>query len=156
MANVFNRAKLGIMDADIDIQDGTFEIMLFTTAPVGGLSSALQNLTTVALVEADAAFVEATDASYTANGDTGRIVVGAITTNQDDPNDRAEADTADITYTALDSFTIKGAIVYDQTGAAGPAGDATHIPVAYYVLDQLCNGGDIILQVDAQGFLHLS
>jgi len=157
MANVFNVAKRGMIDGTIDMDTNTFEVLLFTTSPAADLSDAQLDLTTVAGVEADAAFAEATHASYTANGTSGRITLGAVTASTDNPNNRAEVDAADITYTALNSFTITGVLMYKRVGTAGPAGDATHIPVAYYnVADTVCNGGDVIIQWNAEGFLHLT
>ena len=155
MANVFNAAKKGILDATIDMDADTLEVALFTTAPAS-LSGALQDLATMTALLGDAAFTEASHASYTANGTTGRVVLGAVTNSQDDTNDRAESDVGDITYTALDTFTITGAVIYKRVGAAGPSGDGTHIPIAFYALSQVTNGGDIVLQIDGEGFLHLT
>ena len=156
MANVYNVAKLGFGNGEIDLEANSFEIALFTTAPTT-LSTTQKNDLTMTDAIADAGFVEPTgEGTYTANGTTGRVALGAITVTQDDTNDRMEADVGNITYTAIDNITIEGAIIYKVVGAAGPSGDGTHIPVAFYALSQVTNGGDIILQIDAEGFLHLT
>jgi len=154
MANIFNTMKAGLFNT-IDTDVDTLDILLLTTCPAS-LTAALRDLATVTAVLADAAFVEATDASYTANGTTGRVALGAATVSRDDANDRGEADFPDITYTALDSFTIAGAVVYKRVGASGPSGDGTHLPLGLYVFTKVCNGGNIVLQPDAEGLFQIT
>lgn len=164
MPNVFNVAKRGLIDGTIDMDANTFEVLLFTTSPSadqgGGefLTAAQRDLATVSAVEADAGFAEVTgQSSYTANGTSGRMTLGAVTPATDNTNDRATVDAADVTYLALNNFTITGALLYKRVGTAGPTGDATHIPVAYFKLGPTTtNGGDVVIQWATSGFLHLT
>ena len=152
MANVFNVAKRGIIDGTIDIQADTLRVLLYTTSPNADLTDAQLDLTTVANVEADAAFAEATHASYTGQGASGRLTLGARTASTDNTNNRSEQDAADLTWTALNSFTITGALLFKFV-----TNDSDSIPIAYYNLaDTTCNGGDIILQWNVEGFLWLT
>lgn len=154
MANVYNVAKSGILDATIDMDADTFEVLLLKSSPVPAFDS---DQTTVTGVLGQAANTELTDASYTANGTSGRVVLGTVTVAVDQANDRGEADAPDTTYTALDNETIGAVVLYKRVGAAGPSGDGSHIPIAFYdVADQVTNGGNIVIQWNSEGFLHLT
>lgn len=165
MPNVFNVSKRALLDGTIFQGPDNYEVLLFATSPqtdLGGgqyLSGSQLDLTTVAAVEADAGFAEATHASYTgaAGSTSGRMVLGSRTPSTDNTNDRAEMDAPDITWAAQNGYTIQGALVYKRVGAAGPSGDGSHIPVAYFKLGPVTtNGGDIVLQWNVEGLFHVT
>ena len=154
MANVFNEAKLQILqtatrlDMDVDV----LRIMLFTTSPAS-LSSTLKNLTDVAAVLLDAAFVEAADASYTGQGATGRLTLTVSAVTKDDTADQAEFDATDPTWTALDNDLLTGAMIFKFVTS-----DALSTPIAFYdfASDLQTNGGDVTVEFSAtDGFFTL-
>src|SRR5262245_57657374 len=106
MPNVFNIAKQRIIDGSLDLQADTLRVLLFATSPNADLTDAQLDLATVAAVEADAAFAEATNATYTGQGASGRLTLGTRTSSVDNAANRAEQDAADLTWTALNGFTI--------------------------------------------------
>jgi hypothetical protein len=151
MANVFNEAKKALLDASLDMDTDTMRILLFTTSPAS-LSSTLKNLTTVAAVLGDAAFVEAADASYTGQGANGRLTLTVSAATRDDTNDWAEIDATDPVWTSLSSMTLTGCMVFKFV-----TDDAGSTPVAFYDFssDLVCNGGNVTVQFGSDGFFTL-
>ena len=86
---------------------------------------------------------------------TGNTTVGkslaSLLVMENDTNDRAEWDFADVTWTNLATATINNAVVYLNTGVA-----ATSIIVGWVAISTNSNGGDYTLQINANGFAHLS
>ncbi len=152
MANVFNEPKLQLLLTTLDMDTDVLRIMLFTTSPAS-LTTALKNLADVAAVLLDAAFVEAADASYTGQGATGRLTLTVTTPTKDDTQDQAEFDATDPTWTALDSMTLTGAMIFKFVTS-----DALSTPIAFYdfASDLVTNGGDVTVQFSAtEGFFTL-
>ncbi len=152
MANVFNEPKLQLLDAALDMEADVLRIMLFTTSP-GSLTTTLKNLVDVAAVLLDAAFVEAADASYTGQGSSGRLTLTVSTPTKDDTQDQGEVDATDPTWTALDSMTLTGAMIFKFITS-----DALSTPIAFYdfASDLVTNGGDVTVQFSAtEGFFTL-
>jgi hypothetical protein len=151
MANVFNIAKKALLDASLNMDTDVLRILLFTTSPAS-LTTALKNLTTVQAVLADAAFVEAADASYTGQGASGRLTLTVSAATQDDTNDWAEIDATDPVWTALDSMTLTGAMIFKFV-----TDDAGSTPIAFYDFssDLVCNGGNVTVQFGSDGFFTL-
>jgi len=90
---------------------------------------------------------EVTGTGYTAGGAT--LTSKAV--NQDNTNDRAEADSADVTWSTA-TLTAAGAIVYKSTGNA-----ATSPLIAYMDLggDQTSSASDFKLTVNAEGWFYI-
>lgn len=152
MANVFNEPKLQLLDAALDMEADVLRIMLFTTSPAS-LTTTLKNLVDVAAVLLDAAFVEAADASYTGQGSSGRLTLTVSTPTKDDTQDQGEVDATDPTWTALDSMTLTGAMIFKFITS-----DALSTPIAFYdfASDLVTNGGDVTVQFSAtEGFFTL-
>lgn len=152
MANVFNEAKLQLLQATLDMDTDAMRIMLFTTSPAS-LTTALKNLTDVAAVLLDAAFVEAADASYTGQGASGRLTLTVSAPTRDDAADQAEVDATDATWTALDSMTLTGAMIFKFVTS-----DALSTPIGFYdfATDLVTNGGDVTVEFSAtDGFFTL-
>ncbi|MHA2428873.1 MAG: hypothetical protein ACXADB_12695, partial [Candidatus Hermodarchaeia archaeon] len=60
---------------------------------------------------ADISVNEIATTNYTATGE----ILATLTVTQDDTNDRAKWDAADITWTSLGTTTIAHAVIYDDT-----------------------------------------
>ncbi len=152
MANVFNEAKLQLLETGLNMDTDVLRIMLFTTSPAS-LTTAFKNFTGVDDVLGDAAFVEAADASYTGQGASGRLTLTVTAPTRDDTNDQAEFDATDATWTALDSMTLTGAMIFKFVTS-----DALSTPIAFYDFssDLVTNGGDVTVQFSAtDGFFTL-
>lgn len=88
-------------------------------------------------------------------GGAGRKALASKTFTEDDANDRAEFDAADVTWTAINAGTAAQASIIDETGAADDTGvevvaniDDGGFPVA-------TNGGDLTIAWNAEGILQL-
>lgn len=151
MANVFNEAKLQLLESSLDMDTDVLRIMLFTTSPAS-LDTTLKNLTDVTAVLGDAAFVEAADASYTGQGATGRLTLSVSAPARDDASDTTEVDATDPTWTALDNDTLTGAMIFKFV-----TDDDGSTPIAFYdfASDLVTNGGDVTVEFNADGFFTL-
>ena len=99
-----------------------------------------------------------TDASYSdVSGDevsgTGYTAAGEALTSQvvaqDNTNNRASLDAADVTWTGLDAGTPNYAILYDDT-------HVSNYLIAAWEIATASNGGDYTLQWNANGILLLT
>ena len=152
MANVFNEPKLQLLLTTLNMDTDALRIMLFTTSPAS-LTSLLKNLADVAAVLGDAAFVEAADASYTPNANSGRLDLTVTAPTKDDAADQAEFDATDPTWTALDNDLLTGAMIFKFVTS-----DALSTPIAFYdfATDLQTNGGDVTVEFSAtDGFFTL-
>ncbi len=152
MANVFNEPKLQLLLTTLNMDTDALRIMLFTTSPAS-LTTALKNLADVAAVLGDAAFVEAADASYTSNPNSGRLDLTVSAPTKDDAADQAEFDATDPTWTALDNDLLTGAMIFKFVTS-----DALSTPIAFYdfASDLQANGGDVTVEFSAaNGFFTL-
>lgn len=82
---------------------------------------------------------------YTAGGAT----LASLAVAQDDTNDRASWDAADVTWTSLATATIQRAILYDDT-------TATKYQAIIWEIGTNSNGGNYTLQFNANGMMLLS
>jgi hypothetical protein len=152
MANVFNIAKLQIMDGSIDLETDNIDCLLFTTSPTPPLSDAQYDLTSVADVKADAGFTEASDGTY-ATTTNGRRNVNVTTSTQNDTTNISEAKfTQDVnngiaTWEAVDNETYTGMLIYKRAVALGSGNDATTVAICFCDLtsDVTANGGDVTI-----------
>lgn len=144
MANVvYNRAKKNLMDGTIDLDTSAIKVLLVTSAYTP---------------DADHNFVSQVSANELVNvSGTGyaRKTLSSKTVTQDDTNNLAYFDAADLSYTAINAGTAKAAIVFYDTGS-----DATAVLIAY--IDQgfgagvATNGSDLTLTWPATGILKLT
>lgn len=74
-----------------------------------------------------------------------RIALTSITTTEDDTNDRAALDSADVTFAAAPGVTAQGVAIYDNTGGV----DSSRDLIAVYITNfpQPMDGG-LIVQVN--------
>ena len=83
-----------------------------------------------------------------------RKALGTKAINKDAPNNRSEFTCADVVFTAINAGTAQAAVVYKHVTT-----DADSIPIAY--IDQVdfpivTNGGDVTLNINAEGLLQFS
>jgi len=88
---------------------------------------------------------EESGTGYTAGGET----LGSKVVTQDNTNDRADFDAADVLWTGLDVGTPSHAIMYDDTHAS----DAL---IGYWEITTASNGGNYTVQWHADGILLLT
>jgi hypothetical protein len=145
MANfIYNNAAFKIMDGTLNLSSDTLKVML--------LESGYTPDRDHDFVDA-ASGSEAAGTGYTGGfGGAGRKTVASKTFNVDDTNDRGEMDCADITWTGLDLGTIVAAVIIKEI-----TNDAASLLVGYIDsgFPKVTNGGDITLQINAEGLIHL-
>jgi len=75
-----------------------------------------------------------------------RVALSSITTTEDDTNDRAALDSADVTFAAAAGVTAQGVAIYDHTGGADNARDL----IAVYTTNfpQPMDGGLVVQVTD--------
>lgn len=149
MSLITNNAKEEMWTGVIDVINDTIVCML-ATASYG------PDADHVYLEEAvdDANEHELSGTGYTAGWQaSGRKTLASKAIVQDDANDRAEFDCADITWSSIDAGTPDNAVFHKE----GAAADTTAQIIA--VIDDggfpiVTNGGDLTLQVNSEGLIH--
>ncbi len=146
---VYNRGATDIADGSIDLLTDTLKMMLVTASYVPDRDNDF-----IEEGVNDANEHEISVTGYVGGfGGAGRKTLGTKTVTEDDGNDRVEFDIADITWTALGvGATIAGAIIVKEI-----TNDLASILVAYLDLtDTPTNGGDIVLNINADGIIQIS
>ena len=125
--------------------------MVSLSVSPASLTDARADLTTVAGVTGDAGFTEAADASYTGQGATGRLTITVSAPTQENTANEGRVDGTDLTWTALNSMTLTGMLIYKFI-----TDDSSSIPIAFYDFssDVVCNGGDVQVAWNASGILN--
>lgn len=145
MANfIYNEAKKQVATGGIDFASDDIRVLLVmtnTTADTEDDKDTLNDFTTLD--------------EYDGSG-YGRVALANEVVNEDAPNDRAEFDADDATFSSLGVGTrqCQAAIVYKHVGA-----ESVNIPIAYidtggFPFDG--NGGDITFQWNAEGIMQFS
>ena len=75
-----------------------------------------------------------------------RIALASIVTSEDDTNNRASIDSADVTFTAAPGVTAQGVAIYDRTGGADNARDLLFIYTTNF--PQPMDGGLVVQVAD--------
>lgn len=135
--HVVNNFKEQLMKKAIDLVNDTIKVALYSDAYAASQ-----------LDGADPAYSvtnEISASGYSAGGAT--LASKAVT--QDDTNDRAAWDAADVTWNSLATATIQRAVVYDDT-------TATKWQLIIFELATNSNGGNYTLSFNANGILLLS
>lgn len=97
---------------------------------------------------------ELTGTGYVAGfAGAGRKTLGSKTITVDKANDRAEFDCADITWTGINAGTAAQATVLKEITNDGASKEIANIDGGFPVVT---NGGDVTLQVNAEGLIQLS
>lgn len=149
MASVmYNRGKANFVNGTVDWDTDTdLKIMLLettTTTPTN------PDHNFVSAIVAD----EFSDTNYTGGfGGAGRKTLASKAVNQDDTNDRAECDAADVTWTALGgTSSVVGAVIFKEI-----TNDASSPLICFIDLaDTATNGGDFTIQWNAEGIIQLA
>ncbi len=95
----------------------------------------------------DVSSTEESGTGYTAGGET----LASKTVTQDNTNNQADVDAADVTWTGLDVGTPSHAILYKDTGTA-----STSTLMCYMEISTASNGGDYTISWNAGGIFTLS
>lgn len=135
--HVFNNFKEQLMLKTIDLVNDTIKVALYSDAfAAGDIDGA---------APAYSATNEISASGYTAGG----AALASKAVAQDDTNDRASWDAADVTWTNLATATIQQAIPYDDT-------TATKWMLIAWEIATNSNGGNYTLAFHANGLLLLS
>lgn len=149
MTTIYNSAKRRIFSGDIDVDADTLRVALISDDIAYTPDPDAQEFVADVLDGVDA--VEFTGTGYS------RQTVTTPTVGQDNVNDRAEFDGDDVVFTGIDGDTVQSALLYKEVGvdATTPADDPViaHITSANFPMP--ANGGDITVQWDPEGILHL-
>ncbi|MHA2264513.1 MAG: hypothetical protein ACXAEN_19130 [Candidatus Thorarchaeota archaeon] len=97
---------------------------------------------------ADISAQEIVTSGYTATG----ILLTALTVTQDDTNDRAKWDAADVTWTSLGTTTINDAVIYNDTITAAPADPL----ICSIEITTNSNGNDYTIAFNTNGIAYLA
>lgn len=134
MANetVFNVGKKKFTDGSINWTSSTIKMLLLSATAAGAFNP---DVATVAALLAVGSVTESTATGYA------RTALGSLTSTQDDTNDRANLDSADVSFGAIGSAgggdSVVAAVVYLDGGS-----DATRYPISYHgFATQALNGG---------------
>lgn len=136
-AHVVNNFKEQLLLKTIDCVNDTFKMALYSDA-----YSSTQ-------IDGAAPAYSATNEISAANYSAGGVTLGSKTVTQDDANDRAAWDAADVTWNNLGAATIQRAILYDDT-------TATKWQAIIWEIATNSNGGNYTLQFAAAGMMLLS
>lgn len=148
---VYNKAAEEIATGTIDLLSDTIKTMLVNST----YSAARTDLVVDAGGANDALDAEISVSGYTGGwGGSGRKSLTSKTLTVDQPNNRAEFDAADLTWTALGSGATIAAMILIKEGGSN---DTTSRLIAYLdVTDTSTNGGDITFTFDSQGIIQFS
>lgn len=148
---VYNKAAEEIATGTIDLLNDTIKTMLVNST----YSAARTDLVVDAGGANDALDAEISVSGYTGGwGGSGRKSLTSKTLTVDQPNNRAEFDAADLTWTALGSGATIAAMILIKEGGSN---DTTSRLIAYLdVTDTSTNGGDITFTFDSQGIIQFS
>lgn len=136
-AHVVNNFKEQLLLGAIDLANDTIKVALYTDAYVSGQIDGA--------APAYSSTNEVSASGYSAGGAT----LGSKAVAQDDTNDRASFDGADVTWNALATATIQRAIMYDDT-------TTPKHQMIIWEIGTNSNGGNYTLQWHSDGILLLS
>jgi len=143
---IYNVAKAKIFSGDMDLNDQTAD--KFKVALLEASGDQNKDDATVQAVLARAGTTELTSSGYS------RQSLTSVTVNQDDTNDRAEWDAADVTFSSVSqssSEEVVGYLVYMHV-----TDDSDSIPIL--LVDSITNitpnGSDIKIEWDAEGIMQ--
>lgn len=144
MSLVYTPAKAKLLKADLDFDIHDIRVALLMTNTTADTEQ--DNATIASFTTLD----EYDGAGYVRKALTGEIV------NQDDPNNRAEFDADDVTWTAISAGTrsAQGILLFRFV-----TNDADSVPIAFIDTGGFPiagNGGDLTIAWNVEGILQLS
>lgn len=137
----FNNAKELTLLGDIEYDAHNFRIILMDSSYTPNVDGATQGY-------GDISADEISTSNYTATG----IALTSLSVSQDDANDRAKWDAADVTWTSLGTTTINDAVIYNDS-LTGAQADAL---VCSIEIATNSNGNDYTIAFNANGIAYLS
>lgn len=151
----FNIAKGQIIEYvnRVNANDPAASALIVVPLSASGTEAQGQDLNDLSLVLADANFTELTGNNWSRKTLTDTEITTAVTV--DDTNNRNTADFDDVTWSSVTGGTCTGVLIcYDSDTGAGT--DANIVPLTHHDFSVTGNGGDITLQVGANGFIFAS
>ena len=136
----YNHGKEQMLLKVLDFDTDAFNVMLLGA----GYSLVIDGN----LGYADVSAQEISTSNYTAKG----IVLTALTVTQDDTNDWAKWDAADVTWSSLGTTVIDHAIVFDDTITAGTADPL----ICHVEITTDSNGNNYTISWHANGIFYLA
>lgn len=147
----YNLGRTGILEGSIDLDADVIKAMLVTSSYVankdddfvddGGADDAIDH--------------ELTGTGYAAGfGGSGRKTLGTIAITEDDANDRAEFDAANLTWTGIDAGTAAAVVIYKHLTS-----DLLSTLIAYIDtggFPVVTNGGDLTITWNDEGIIQLT
>lgn len=136
---LYNKGKFELMSGNIDFDANTLKVALVT-------SSYTPNIDTHHY------YSDLTNEVANGNGyTTGGATLASVTVTEDDTNDRAYLDAADLTW-STSTITARGAVLYKDTGVT-----TTSPLIAYFDFgtDKSSSSGDFTIQWNASGILEV-
>jgi hypothetical protein len=112
----YNVGKLRVANGDTPLDTADLRMLIVITSTAGADNP-------------DLATLAAIDAVGTVAFHSERIALGSLAVTQDDTNNRANADAANVSFAAAPGVTALAAIIYDH--AAGGA-DSARFPIGFY------------------------
>lgn len=145
-SQAFTPAKCEIARGTLDLSADNIDVVLVMT--LSGCQSASES--SVASMDDFGTLDEFDGSGYSRKNLTSQQV------NQDDPNNRAEMDAADITWSSLGAGTRNalGVLLFKNDGTSN---DGASVPIAFleFSSSQAPNGADFTVQWNAEGILQL-
>src|SRR5688572_16689661 len=147
---VYNTAASDMWQDIIDLLNDTIKIGLSNSTHVPNRDDDFLDIAGTADFTAN----ELSGTGYTAGfGGAGRKTLASKTITVDKTNDRAEFDCADDTWTAINAGTAAQATVLKEITNDAASKTIANIDSGFPVVT---NGGDVTLQVNAEGLIQLS
>lgn len=162
MTGTPNRTLAEFLRGNIDLENDTLRIALFDDSTAYTYDKDNHDFVSDVLDGGTTAQELSGSAGYTGSGD--RQTLANVTVTVDDTDDEGVFDADDVTWTGVESTAaIQGWLIYQQIGGddTTPGDD----PLLLVVDDDMAdapsnlpletNGSDIVVQVDAEGFINL-
>ncbi len=104
----------------------------------------------------DHEFIDDIDADEATDGSYGRVTLTSKTVTDDDANNRAELDFADVVYAALAGTTIIMAALGIQTGGNDSSPEDDPLVCLWDIANTAPDGSDFTLQPGSEGAVHFT
>jgi len=150
MSGWFNQAKKDVMDGTINLDTDTLKVMLvdsgYTFNPDDDFISSGAGTP---------GGEELSGTGYVAGfGNSGRKTLTTTTVTADDANNRGELDADNVTWTAINAGTAAAAIIIKEVTNDAASRLIAYVDTGGFPLTT--NGGDLTIQWNAEGILHIT
>lgn len=139
-----NKGLVNILSGDVDLRDDTIKVMLLDDEAL-----ATKDINFVSEISAD----ELTGSGYTGGfGGAGRKTLASKVFTENDTDDRAEFDAADVVWTAIDAGSAQMAAVIKEI-----TNDGASLVLGFVdITDTMTNGGDLTINWAATGLFRIA